>query len=71
MSKLFSHELNFFIFKRDKQFFESHVKMLIQNKIEKTFIDWYLLADYDQQYSQKILRFNDSITEANELNTFE
>jgi len=38
------HELNFFLFKRDKPFFDEVVKPFISSKMEKTFIDWYLLG---------------------------
>jgi hypothetical protein len=43
-SKFGSHELNFFIFHRDHDFFNKIVRTYILNKLEKTFIDWYLLA---------------------------
>ena len=33
------HELNFFLFKRDQEFFEKVVKMLVENKLEKQFVD--------------------------------
>jgi hypothetical protein len=38
------HELNFFIYKRDKVFYYEVVYPLIQNKLEKTFVDWYLIG---------------------------
>ena len=38
------HELNFFIYKKDKPFFKSVVKPYIENKREKTFLDHYLLG---------------------------
>ena len=38
------HELNFFIYKKDKPFFDSVVKPYIKNKREKTFLDHYLLG---------------------------
>ena len=43
-SKYHSHELNFFIFKKDKEFFENVVLDKINTKMEKTFVDWYLLS---------------------------
>ena len=39
------HELNFFIFKKDKSFFESVVRKHLQNKREKTFLDQWLLGE--------------------------
>ena len=38
------HELNFFIFKKDHEFFKQVVREVIENKLEKTFIDNYMLA---------------------------
>jgi hypothetical protein len=43
-SKHTCHELNFFLFKRDEEFYNKVVKFLIQNKLEKTFVDQYMLA---------------------------
>ena len=43
-SKHTCHEVNFFLFKKDKVFFEKVVQLLIKNKLEKQFIDHYLLA---------------------------
>ena len=42
------HELNLFLKKRDPQFFESVVKSFLSCKLEKTFVDFYLLGDYAQ-----------------------
>jgi hypothetical protein len=45
-SKYESHELNFFLFAKDKAFFDQSVRPFIQNKADKTFIDsWLLEAD--------------------------
>ena len=38
------HELNFFLFKKDREFFDKVVRDLIKNKMEKTFVDKYLLG---------------------------
>ena len=38
------HELNFFISKKDKPYFNSTVKPFIQSKMEKQFMDFYLLG---------------------------
>jgi len=42
-SKFASHELNFFISKKDLEFFNTVVKPYIANKKDKTFVDHYLL----------------------------
>ncbi len=41
-----SHEFNLFIKLKDPDFFESAVRPFLTNKIEKTFVDYWLL-DYD------------------------
>ena len=43
-NKFYSHDLNFFIFKKDKDFFQKVVLENILSKMEKTFVDWYLLS---------------------------
>ena len=40
-----SHELNFFVYKRDKKFFDSIVVPFLKNKKEKTFLDHFFLDD--------------------------
>ncbi len=42
-SKYSCHELNFFIFKKDKKFFNDIIKPYIANKRDKTFLDNWLL----------------------------
>lgn len=44
--KHFCHEFNFFLKQRDPEFFESTVRPLLQCKMEKTFVDLYLLDDH-------------------------
>ncbi len=39
------HELNVFLHFQDKKFFEEVVKPFINNKINKTFVDLYLIGD--------------------------
>ena len=43
-----SHELNIFIFFKDRVFFNNYIYFFLQNKIEKTFIDYFLLNDSSQ-----------------------
>ncbi len=40
------HELNLFLKKRDPEFFEAVVKPFLACKMEKRFVDYYLLGDY-------------------------
>ena len=47
-TKYMCHELNLFLKKRDPQFFKSVVLPFLQLKMEKTFIDHYLLKDFEK-----------------------
>ncbi len=42
-SKYACHELNFFVFKKDPDFFESAILPFLKNKKDKTFIDHWLI----------------------------
>ncbi len=44
-SRYASHELSFFVFKKDPAFFESVVLAYLRNKKDKTFLDHWLLRD--------------------------
>src|SRR5262249_30188948 len=44
-SKYASHELSFFLSKRDPQFFQQVIRPYLANKKDRTFLDRYLLAD--------------------------
>lgn len=44
-SKHASHELSFFLFKKDPEFFQTVVKPYLENKRDKTFIDRFLLEE--------------------------
>ncbi|KAL4440764.1 hypothetical protein ABPG74_013745 [Tetrahymena malaccensis] len=59
------HELNLFIFCKDPPFFQDFVKPFIQNKIEKTFIDHFLIND------SKYLLSNLSASSISDLNALE
>lgn len=56
------HEINLFIHQKDPEFFGKVVKPFIQNKIQKTFVDHYLLDDQDEVESyaqpQNLLKLN-------------
>ena len=66
------HELNFFLYANDKPFFNEVVKNFISNKMEKTFVDWYLLqVEQTNEYTAKILAYMDRFTFIDELNAIE
>ena len=44
-SKYASHELNFFLSRKDPEFYEKAVHPYLRNKKDKTFMDHYLLGD--------------------------
>ena len=44
-SDFYSHEFNLFLKFKDPSYFESVVRPFLQNKIEKTFVDYWLLED--------------------------
>ena len=50
-NKFACHELNIFLFLKDSKFFEKVVKSFISNKIEKTFVDYFLIGDLKQIFS--------------------
>ncbi|KYQ94471.1 hypothetical protein DLAC_04770 [Tieghemostelium lacteum] len=65
-SKYTCHELNFFIYKKDKEFFEKVVLPFVECKMNKTFIDFYLTSNKVrlQDFVQDTYKFN-------QLNTLE
>ena len=66
MSFLTSHEFHLYIYKKDKDFFKSVIRPYLINKMEKTFIDYYLLQD-----NEKLLNFAESPISYPRLNTLE
>ncbi len=42
-SEFCSHELNVFLKLKDPEFFKNAVRPFIENKIEKTFVDYWLI----------------------------
>ena len=62
-SKYGCHELNFFLFKKDPNFFEQVVQPYIVNKKDKTFLDHYLLNSDLSDFAKP--------WEFNQLNTVE
>ena len=49
-----SHELNIFLYFKDKAYFEVYVSQFIANKLEKTVVDYFLLQN--EQEMQKYRR---------------
>lgn len=45
-NELMSHELNLFLYFKDKQFFNDIVKPHITTKIEKDLVDYFLAGEY-------------------------
>ena len=43
----FSHELNFYVYQKDREFFDDILKPHLANKIEKCLIDYYLLGSHE------------------------
>jgi len=51
-SKFACHELSFFLFKKDREFFDAVVKPHLANKKDKTFLDHYLLGENLNSFMQ-------------------
>ena len=66
LSEYWSHEFNFFLKKRDKDFFENTVRRILSSKMEKTIVDYWLLDMYD-----KVLESEEFILVSQNLNAFE
>jgi len=58
------HEVNYFLYKRDKAFFDATVKPVLQNKVRKEFMDLFLLG------SSELARYADPYLFST-LNVFE
>ena len=62
--KFMCNEVNYFLYRRDRQFFENSIKPCLENKLRKEFMDLYLLNSADlNQYGDAYL--------FSTLNTFE
>lgn len=51
-SKYASHELNFFLFRKDKAFFDEAILPYLANKKDKTFVDRWLLNEDLKSYTE-------------------
>ncbi len=60
------HEFNYFLYKRDQDFFQNIVKPFLKHKMEKSFVDLYLLGCYEQ-----IIKTYNTFLNFDKLNTFE
>jgi hypothetical protein len=47
-SEYLCHELNLYLRRRDPEYFDAVVKPFLQYKLEKKFIDHYLLSNYKE-----------------------
>ncbi len=54
------HELNFFLYHKDRKFFESVVKPLIKQKLQKQLVDLWLLGESLEEYDElwRVQRLN-------------
>ena len=66
LSEYFSHEFNFFLKKKDPEFFESTVRRILSSKMEKTLVDFYLLDMHEQ-----VLDCVEIVNATSNLNAFE
>ena len=59
-----SHELNLFLYFKDRAYFEEYIKPFLLNKLEKTFVDFFLLDERED-----LLKYNTplKITSLNSL----
>ncbi|CAI2372903.1 unnamed protein product [Moneuplotes crassus] len=55
------NELNFFLYFKDKEYFEEVVKPSIAAKIEKSLIDYFLLEDYENVTRHKYVSAYDNL----------
>ncbi len=69
-SEYCSHEFNLFLKLKDNQFFESEVRPFLTNKMEKTFVDYWLLdmgfalEDFLQAHSKNSIQCKPSIIQS-------
>lgn len=55
------HETNLFLYFKDREFFNKVVKPFLMNKLEKSFIDLWLLGEYDQIRRYNSVEFYDNL----------
>ena len=64
-SKFMSNEVNFFLYFKDHDYFTKVVKPFIVNKMEKSFIDFWLIGDHEAVIKHRSLKL------LNKINAFE
>jgi hypothetical protein len=64
-SKFMCHEVNLFLYFKDPDYFKTVIAPFIINKMEKTFVDHWLLGDHDEVCKYKEIEY------FNRLNTLE
>lgn len=60
-SQFVCHEVNLFIFFKDPDYFKTVVRPFISNKMEKSFIDLWLVGDHDAVVKYKQLELHDRL----------
>ncbi|GAM26003.1 hypothetical protein SAMD00019534_091780 [Acytostelium subglobosum LB1] len=66
LSKFYCHELAFFIYKKDRTYFDAVVKPFVASKMHKTFFDHYFTGNHD-----RLEKYITSATKFEELNVLE
>ena len=66
LSEYWSHEFNFFLKKRDPEFFDGTVRRILSSKMEKTLVDYWLLDMHNE-----VLESEELILVTQNLNAFE
>lgn len=56
-----SHEVHLFLYFKDKPFFDKVVKPFLMNKFERSFIDYWLLEDYEEIEKYSKVEFFDML----------
>ena len=60
-SRFMSHEVNLFIYFKDPDYFKEVVRPFIANKMEKTFVDHWLLGNEEEVLKYKSLEYIDRL----------
>ena len=66
-----SHELNFYLWKKDREYFDRVVKPFLANKLEKDVVDHFLLDTPDHDWTQYLSLHCKSYPALQALNPFE
>ena len=66
-NKYFSHEVNLFLYFKDKPFFNKVVKEFIKNKHEKSLIDLWLLGEYSTIQTYNKVEFFENLNSVEKI----